>query len=473
MSTSTDTPLTIVDAAAALRADEITSLDLTSTMLERIERMNGPLGAFVKVTNESALEAAAQADKAFGDGIDAGPLQGIPLAIKDIIATKDAPTTANSRVLDPAWGKGVDAPVTARLRAAGSVLVGKATTNECALGMPDDTKGFPIPHNPWNVLHTAAGSSSGTGIAVAAGLALGGLGTDTGGSVRGPAAANGHTGLKVTFGRVPKSGVVPLGYTLDSVGPMARSAADCALLLQVMAGYDATDRFASKAAVPDYLSQLTGDVTGLKIGLPMPYFYDAPDLSAEVRAAVLAVADTLSKAGAIVSEVVVPYAALAKDANSVTMIGEAYAFHRNNLVNRWTDFGRFTRPALGRGVMYTGADYVQAQRLRTAFRAGVAAVLRDVDVLLTPTSPTPAERTDEMDVSKRLTQSSFTGHWNLAGLPAVATPAGFSESGLPMSFQVVGKPFAEGTILNVAHAYQQVTDHHLQVPPIVTAEAAA
>ncbi len=148
MSTSTDTPLTIVDAAAALRADEITSLDLTSTMLERIERMNGPLGAFVTVMNESALEAAAQADKAFGDGVDAGPLQGIPLAIKDIIATKDAPTTANSRVLDPAWGKGVDAPVTARLRAAGSVLVGKATTNEFALGMPDDTKGFPIPHNP-------------------------------------------------------------------------------------------------------------------------------------------------------------------------------------------------------------------------------------------------------------------------------------------------------------------------------------
>lgn len=466
-------PLTITDAAAALRAGSMTSLDLTSTMLERAERMQEPLGAFVTIMAESALEAAAQADKAFGDGIDAGPLQGIPLAIKDIIATKDAPTTANSRVLAPDWGKGIDAPVTARLRTAGSVILGKATTNEFALGMPDDTKGFPIPHNPWNVLHTAAGSSSGTGIAVAAGLALGGLGTDTGGSVRGPASANGHTGLKVTFGRVPKSGVVPLGYTLDSVGPMARSAADCALLLQVMAGYDATDRFASKAAVPDYMSQLTGDVTGLKIGLPMLYFYDAPDLTAEVRAAVLAVADTLAKAGAIVSEVVVAYAAEAKNANQITMIGEAYAFHRNNLVNRWTDYGAFTRPALGRGALYTSADYVQAQRLRTAFRDGVAAVLRDVDVLLTPTSPTPAERTDEMDVSKRLTQSSFTGQWNLAGLPAAAVPCGFSESGLPMSFQIVGKPFAEGTVLKVADAYQRVTDHHLQVPPIVTAEASA
>jgi aspartyl-tRNA(Asn)/glutamyl-tRNA(Gln) amidotransferase subunit A len=466
-------PLTITDAAAALRAGEITSLDLTSTMLERIERMNGPLGAFVTVMNETALEAAAQADKAFGDGIDAGPLQGIPLAIKDIIATKDAPTTANSRVLPPDWGKGIDAPVTARLRAAGSVIVGKATTSEFAIGMPDDTKGFPIPHNPWNVLHTAAGSSSGTGIAVAAGLALGGLGTDTGGSVRAPAAVSGHTGLKVTFGRVPKSGVAPLGYTLDSVGPMARSAADCALLLQVMAGYDATDRFASKAEVPDYPAMLTGDVTGLRIGLPIPYFFDAPDLSAEVRDAVLAVARVLEDRGAVVSEVVVPYAAEAKEANHITLVSEAYAFHRNNLVTRWTDYGAFTRPTLGRGAFYTGADYVQAQRLRTAFREGVAAVMRGVDVLITPSAITPAQRSDEMDVSKRLSQSSFTGQWNLAGLPAAAVPCGFSESGLPLSFQIVGKPFAEGTVLKVADAYQRDTDHHLQVPPIVLAEAAA
>ena len=465
-------PLTITEAAASLRAGSVTSLDLTSTMLERIDRLNGSLGAFVTVMTESALDAAAQADKAFGDGVDTGPLQGIPLAIKDIISTKDAPTTANSRVLAPDWGNGVDAPVTARLRAAGSVIVGKSTTSEFAIGMPDDTKGFPLPHNPWNVLHTAAGSSSGTGIAVAAGLALGGLGTDTGGSVRAPAAVNGHTGLKVTFGRVPKSGVAPLGYTLDSVGPMARSAADCALLLQVMAGYDPTDRFASRASVPNYLSMLTGDVTGLKIGLPVPYFLDAPDLDAEVREAVLAVAATLTDAGAIVSEVAIPYAAEAKEANHITLIGEAYAYHRNNLVNRWTDYGAFTRPTLGRGAFYTGADYVQAQRVRTVFREGVAAVLRDVDVLITPSAITPAQRSDEMDVSTRLTQSSFTGQWNLAGLPAAAVPCGFSESGLPLSFQIVGKPFAEGTVLKVADAYQRVTDHHLQVPPIVLAEAA-
>jgi aspartyl-tRNA(Asn)/glutamyl-tRNA(Gln) amidotransferase subunit A len=466
-------PLTITAAAAALRSGEVTSLDLTSTLLERIDRLNGPLGAFVTVMTETALDAAAQADKAFGDGIDAGPLQGIPVAVKDIISTKDAPTTANSRVLSPDFGRGIDAPVAARLRAAGSVIMGKSTTSEFALGMPDASKGFPIPHNPWNVLHTAAGSSSGTGIAVAAGLVLGGLGTDTGGSVRFPAAVNGHTGLKVTFGRVPKNDVVPLGYTLDSIGPMARSAADCALLLQVMAGYDAGDRFAARAAVPDYTAMLTGDVSGLRIGVPMPYFFDSPDLDQQVRDAVLAVASTLGSAGAVLDDVVVPYAAQAKDANLVTMLTEAYAYHHENLIHRWSDYGAFTRPWFGRGAFYTSADYVQAQRIRTVFRAGVADLLKQVDVLLMPTMPTPAQRIDEMDMSKGMSRASFAGQWNLAGLPAVAVPCGFSDAGLPLSFQVVGKPFDEGTVLNVAHAYQQVTDHHLQVPPIVTAEAAA
>jgi len=240
-----------------------------------------------------------------------------------------------------------------------------------------------------------------------------------------------------------------------------------------MAGYDATDRFSSKVEVPDYASMLTGDVAGLKIGLPTPYFFDATDLQDEVRTAVLAAAAALADRGAIVSEVVVPYAAEAKNANQITLVAEAFAYHRNNLITRWTDYGRFTRPNIGRGALYTGADYVQAQRLRTVFREGVAAVLREVDVLIVPSMTTPAQRSDDMDISKRLTQSSFTGHWNLAGLPAVAVPCGFSESGLPLSFQIVGKPFAEGTVLKVADAYQRVTDHHLQVPPIVTAEAAA
>jgi aspartyl-tRNA(Asn)/glutamyl-tRNA(Gln) amidotransferase subunit A len=460
-----ETPQTIAEAGAALRSGTLTAVELTTRMLDRVNASNERLGAFVTVCDGTALVAAAAADEAFAAGVDHSPLQGIPLAIKDIIATADAPTTANSRVLDPAWGQGVDAPVTARLREAGAVLVGKSTTSEFAIGAPDPTKGFPIPRNPWDTERTPAGSSSGTGIAVAAGLALGGLGTDTGGSVRGPASANGHTGLKVTFGRVPKNGVVPLGYSLDSVGPMARSAEDCALLLEVMAGYDAGDPCVAVAGVPAYSTQLTGSADGVRIGLPMSYFFDTDGLDDEVRSAVLDAVGLLGGEGAVVSHTVVPHAKEAKDATFVTIVAEAFAYHRNNLVERWETFGSFTRPQLARAALYTGADFAQAQRFRSYFRREVAKVFADVDVLITPTSPVPAEKIDEMDMDRRLLGPNFTCHWNLAGLPALAVPCGFSSSGLPLSMQIIGKPFAEGTVLALADAYQRITDWHLEVPP--------
>jgi aspartyl-tRNA(Asn)/glutamyl-tRNA(Gln) amidotransferase subunit A len=465
---SQDLPLTIADAAAALRSGTVSSVQLTTGFLERISALNETLGAFVVVCDESAVKAAAAADQDFAAGVDHGPLQGIPLAVKDIISTEDAPTTANSRVLAPDWGKGVDAPVVARLRAAGSVVLGKSTTSEFALGLPDPDKGFLVPHNPWALEHTPAGSSSGTGIAVAAGLALGGLGTDTGGSVRSPAAYNGLTGLKVTFGRVPKNGVAPLGYTLDSVGPMARSARDCAMMLEVMAGYDPGDRFASHTAVENYAELLTGDVRGLRVGVPIPYFFDAPEVTEEVRAAVMAAVDVLADAGAEVAEVVVPYAKQAKDANHITMVSEAYSYHRDDLVNRWGDYGRYTRRSLVRGALLAAGDYAQAQRFRAFFRRAVAELFASYDVLVTPTSPTPAPRADSLSPEKQLRSPSFTGPWNLTGLPALAIPCGFSSSGLPLSMQVIGRPFAEGTVLRAADAYQRVTDWHLKVPSVAS-----
>jgi aspartyl-tRNA(Asn)/glutamyl-tRNA(Gln) amidotransferase subunit A len=458
--------LTIKDAAAALRAGTLTSTDLTRRLLDRIGKSNEILGAFVAVCDDTAMKAAAAADSDFAAGVYKGPLQGIPLAVKDIISTQEAPTTANSRVLPADWGGGIDAPVVTRLREAGAVVVGKSTTSEFACGAPDPDKGFLIPRNPWNTEHTAAGSSSGTGIAVAAGLALGGLGTDTGGSVRGPASVNGHTGLKVTFGRVPKAGVVPLGYTLDSIGPMARSAYDCALLLEVMAGYHPDDRFAADVEVPTYSELLTGSVEGVRIGVATPYFFDSPQLDSEVREAVLTAVETLKAAGAIVTEVTVPYAKEAKEANHITMVAEAYAYHRQNLIDKWNDYGRFTRPTLAKGAFFTAGDYVQAQRLRTAFRSGVRKVLSEVDVIVTPSMLTPAERIDEMDMQKRMLGPGFTGQWNLAGLPAVAVPVGFSSTTLPLSMQIVGSPFAEATVLSIADAYQRITDWHLRVPPV-------
>jgi aspartyl-tRNA(Asn)/glutamyl-tRNA(Gln) amidotransferase subunit A len=456
--------MTIHQAAASLRAGEITSTELTRVLLDKIAALNPTLGAYIRVIPEHALSEAAAADALFARGIDRDPLQGIPYAAKDIIATSTAPTTGNSVVLDPAWGEGYDATVIEKMREAGAVLLGKTVLNEFALGMPDADKPFPMPQNPWDLPRSAAGSSSGTGIAVASGLALGGLGTDTGGSTRGPSSFNGSTGMKQTFGRVSKFGCVPLGYSLDGINPMARSAYDCALMLNVLAGYDPKDPTTVDVPVPDYTAGLSGSVAGIRIGVPIPYFFEQPALDAETKAAVLQAIDTLREMGAVVTEIEVPYAAEAKTANTVIMAGEAYAYHRPDLAARFDDYGRYTSESLGRGALYSAADYVQAQRFRSFFRAAMTKVFETVDVIVTPTSIGPATLRSEMDPAKRIAEPSFTGLWNLAGLPAMALPCGFSSSVLPLSMQLIGKAFDEATVFQVGDAYQRVTDFHLRVP---------
>lgn len=462
-----DLPLTIAETSAALEAGTLTSSELTAAYLKRIAATRESLGAFVTVFEEPALKAAAEADARRSAGVDVHPLGGVPLAIKDIIATREGPTRANSKVLPAGFDGGNDAPVVVRLRAVGAVILGKSTTSEYACGMPDPETGYLVPRNPWDLERTPAGSSSGTGIAVAAGLALGGLGTDTGGSVRAPAAANGHTGLKVTFGRVPKNGVVPLAYSLDSVGPMARSAYDCAIMLELMAGYDAGDLSTSRVEVPSYSAALTGEIEGLRVGLPIPYFYDSPELDDETRAAVLRAVEVLKEAGAEVTETEVPFAREAKDANGLTMSAEAFAYHRNNLVSRWADYGKYTRPTLARGALTTAGDYAQAQRFRSRFCREVAALFSRFDVLVTPGGMGPADRVDQMDPERRMLEPNFTAPWNFCGLPAVVAPCGAaSGSGLPLPIQIVGKPFAEGTVLRVLDAYQRRTGWHLRVPEV-------
>ena len=464
-----DLPTTVAEAAAALRAKTISSVELTTEFLRRAKALNPTLGAFITFTEDEALAAAAAADQLFGSGGDRGPLQGIPYATKDIIATADAPTTANSNILDRKWGAGRDAPVVARMREAGAVGLGKLVLSEFAIGMPDPKTGFPVPKNPWDLERSAAGSSSGTGIAVAAGMILCGFGTDTGGSIRGPASFNGHSGIKPTFGRVPKAGCVPLGYSLDNIGPMARSAEDCAIMLQVIAGYDPSDPSCVDEPVPDYRAALTGKVDGLRIGLPMSYFFDAPDLDPEVKAAVLAAVGVLEQSGAIVQEVKLPHASEAKDATSIIMLSEACAYHLPDLQSRYDIYGEFTSPMLARGVLYSGADVMQAQRFRSYFKREVATVMAGLDLLITPTSPTTAPPRDSQTPEKRLSQSSFMGQWNLTGLPALAIPCGFSSENLPISMQLIGKPFDETTVFRAADAYQRQTTFHLAVPPIAKA----
>ena len=305
----TELPQTIAEAGRWLRGRRITSAALTEALLDRARAAQETLGAFNAIAAEPARAAARAADADFARGVDRGPLQGVPLGIKDLIATRDAPTTANSRVLDPAWGDGRDATVVRRLRAAGAVLLGKLVLHEFATGWPDPATGFPVARNPWDPARTPGGSSSGTGAAVAAGLVLGGLGTDTSGSIRGPAAFCGISGLKPTFGRVSKEGCVPLGFSLDSIGPMARTARDCALLLQTLAGPDGADPCSVDAPVPDWSAGLDGTLAGLRVGVPQGYFFDAPELDGEVRAAVLEAIEALAGAGARIVHPALPHAA--------------------------------------------------------------------------------------------------------------------------------------------------------------------
>ncbi len=463
----TNLPLTITDAAAALRAGELSSVELTRAVLERADRLDDALGVYLHRMDQSAFEEAERADAEFAHGIDRGPLQGVPLGIKDIIATDNALTTAQSLILDPTWGNQGDAPVVARLRAAGAVITGKTSTMEFATGIPDPDKPFPVPRNPWNPAHWPGGSSSGTGAGVAAGLFLGGLGTDTGGSIRGPSAYCGISGLKPTFGRVPKSGCVPLGFSLDHIGPMARSARDCALMLQTIAGYDSSDPTCRNVPVPDYLSALTGSVSGLKIAIEREHHTRAEGVLPEAVDAFEHAVSVLQGAGAYTTEVVIPHYAEITFACRVQSRAEAAAYHLVDLRNRWADYGIHTRDAIAGGVMYSAADVAQAQRVRQYGKKTIAELMRPFDVMLTLSRGRGAPQLDGLTMESYQKYPSFTSIWNGMGLPALCIPIGFTDDGLPLSMQIVGKPFDEATVLRLGDAFQQLTDWHLQTAPML------
>ena len=462
-----DVPSTITEAAERLRTGRITATALTEALLARSHATQESLAAFVTITDEAALAAARQADADFAAGIDKGPLQGIPLAAKDIIATKDAPTTANSPNMDLSWGAGRDATVITKLRAAGAVITGKLGLHEYATGWPDPDTGFRIPKNPWDLSRTPGGSSSGTGAAVAGGLILGGLGTDTGGSIRGPAAYCGISGMKQTFGRVSKAGCVSLGYSLDHIGPMAKTARDCAIMLQVMAGFDPGDETSVDVPVPDMLGLMDGSLAGVRVGVPREFFFTLPELDPEVKTAVETAIALMADAGATVVEVNLPHADAAWIAGRITSSSEAYTYHLPDLQTQPEKYGRYARRSIMFGTLFTASDYVQAQRFRSVFNAECRAVLGpQADVLVMPTMTDVAPTFAGYDVGGSRIAPGFMPPWNLTGLPAISIPCGFSKAGLPIGMQVVGRAFDEPTVFKVADASQRLTDWHTRVPEI-------
>lgn len=359
-----------------------------------------------------------------------------------------------------------------RLRAAGGIISGKTTTMEFATGVPDPSKPFPIPRNPWNPDHWTGGSSSGTGNGVAAGAFLGGLGTDTGGSIRIPAAFCGISGLKATFGRVPKSGCVPLGYSLDNIGPMARSARDCAIMLTVLAGCDASDPCSVDEPVPDYENALTGDLGGLRIGVDPLAEYRRADQDPRLGELLDAALAVLTARGATVVPVRLPYYRELTAATGITSRSEAFAYHAPDLRTRWSDYFAATRQGVGIAAAYTGADYVQAQRVRRVGQRELASLFTEVDLIVTPTASVEAFTIDGLSsLATERFRAMHTSYWNAVGNPALSVPMGLGARGLPLGLQLVGRPFDEALVLRAGDAYQQDTDWHLRQPALAQTSA--
>jgi aspartyl-tRNA(Asn)/glutamyl-tRNA(Gln) amidotransferase subunit A len=466
--------LTLTDAAAALRAGETTSLILTERSIALADALDGRLGVYLSRFDEQALAAAERADEELGRGVDRGPLHGIPVGVKDILAAAEGPTTANSLVLDPEWGADRDATVVERLRKAGAVITGKLTTMEFAVGMPDPTKPFPLPRNPWDTDTWPGGSSSGSGSGVAAGFFQAAIGTDTAGSIRVPAAFCGISGLMPTYGRVPASGCLPLAFSLDHIGPLARSARDCGAALATFAGHHPRDPFAADKPVPDFLGRLSERLDGLRIGVDRKnHFGELDDPAA--RPAFEAALETLASLGASLTEITLPHYEETMTANMVTMLSEALAQHRQSMRERWDDYFAGTRQFVGVGALFSGPDYVQAQRVRRATQRALAALFADFDVVAMPLATTGAPTYEQIETTgvAGLFATVYTPYWDAVGNPVLVVPMGFTASGLPLSLQLAAAPFEEALLVQVGDAYQRTTDWHLRVPAGVADALAA
>jgi len=449
---------------------EVSPVEVVRAFLERVAALDGTLKSFITVGADAALAAARGAEAELMAGGPAGPLHGVPYAPKDLYNTKGVRTTGGSKILAD-FVPAEDATVVSRLRAAGAIVLGKLNMHEFAYGPEGLNAHYGDARNPWDARahRVAGGSSSGSGVAVAAALAPGALGSDTGGSIRIPASLCGISGLKPTYGRVSRAGVLPLSWSMDHAGPMARTAADCALMLGAMAGYDPADPTTSVLPVPDYMAALTGDVKGLRVGLLRAHFTDVA--APEVRDAVLAAAKTLERAGAVVDEVSLAHVAHVAAASFAIVATEALAYHAEWLRTRASDYQPDVRERLRMGAFVSGVHYVRAQQVRQLVRREVDAALERRDVLLAPATPIPAPVLGETETALgdgpsdvRSALIRLTRPFNFSGHPACSLACGFTTGGLPIGMQIIGRPFDEATVLRVADAYQRSTDWHTRRP---------
>jgi len=463
------------ELADLIRTREVSPVEAVDAHLRRIEALDGQLNSFITVTADHARERARQAEQEIRGGRYLGPLHGIPYSVKDILATRGILTTNGSR-LTADWVPDYESTVTDRLNRAGAILVGKLNLSEYAMGS-QVLSGFGPARNPWHLDHTPAGSSGASGVALAAYLSTLTIGTDTGGSIRGPASANGIVGMKQTYGLVSRYGVSTLAWTLDHAGPMTRTVADNAMMLQAIAGYDPMDPASANEPVPDYSRSIGRDVRGVRIGVPTSYFFD--DLSADVDRGVRDAIDVLRRLGAVIVDVDVPHAYYAGSAGWLIAMAEGACYHETRLREQPELFDPLVRERLEAAKFYTATDYIKAMRIRSILVDEMKEVFRRCDVMIVPGSgtvagripPPEAARTDvtESDPPPHRGGTTFIG--NMTGLPAMTMPCGFSSDAprLPISMQIYARPFDELSIYRVGHAYQAETNWHLQRAPLADA----
>ncbi|MFB9318832.1 amidase [Cryptosporangium minutisporangium] len=455
---------TLSGAAEALRRGEVCSAELVEEALAAGDKADAELGIFLSRFADAARAAATETDRALAAGEPVGPLAGIPLGIKDLLTTQDGPTTAGSLVAPPDDRQ--DATAVARVRAAGGIVVGKTLTSEYGVGSPDFAKPLPVPRNPWDPARWTGGSSAGNAAGLVAGAFLGALGTDSGGSIRMPSAFCGVTGLKPTYGRVSRAGGLPMGWSTDHVGPMATTVRDCALLLEVVAGLDPADPSTSDASVPRYTDALTGDLSGVRIGVDRLDRIAGGVADPALGSVFGAALDSLGAAGADLVEVEVPLYPEIAAASIVITLSEALAYHRADFAARAADFFANTLATIGIAEAFSAADYVQAQRVRRAGQDAVSALFSDVDLVVTPTAAiaaTPYDRLDQMFSSGEFF-AVYAPYWNVVGNPALSVPMGFTGAGLPLGLQVVGAPFDEALVLRAGDAFERRTRWHVLRP---------
>ncbi|MFZ2003973.1 MAG: amidase [Stellaceae bacterium] len=457
--------LTIAEAAKLLEKKELSPVELTESRLARIEKLDGRLHSFIRVLADEAHAAARTAESEIIAGRYKGPLHGIPIGLKDIYETQGIPTTGHSKVMQdhvPA----ADAFTVARLKDAGGIVLGKLATHEFAFGGPSFDLPWPPARNPWDTTRFTGGSSSGTGAAVPAGLVLGGTGSDTGGSIRGPAAYCGLAGIKPTYGLCSRAGILPLAFSLDHAGPMAWTAEDCAIMLQVMAGHDPNDPASADRPIPDYRAALTGDVHGLRIGLIRHFYTTDNEANAATRDAIDAAAKTFAEMGASVREITVSPLAEWAAPGILIMMAEAYAIHEVNLRARFTDFGEIFRDRMALAGLWTAADYVHATRRRREMVDELDRAMAGLDLVMTAAAPSEAPKIDEVPKFAIMERPSLTMPFNVTGTPAMSVCCGFTEAGLPLSFQIVGRRFDDATVLRAADAYERATPWRSRRPAL-------